>query len=71
MGGKLSRWVTIFPCLVAISSCASGDIKYLTCYETLQSQVFERPSNFMSGGSSGYITNLPGLVAIYHVVVEI
>ena len=43
---------------------ASGDIKYLTCHITLQSNVIEGSSNFMSGCSSWYITTLPSFVVI-------
>ena len=50
-------------------SNSSGDKKYLTCYVILQNHVIEGSSNFMSGSSSWFTTNLLILVAIGIVVV--
>ena len=46
-------------------SSASGDMKYLICQVTSQKLVKERSRNFMSRSSLWYVTNLPGLLAIY------
>ena len=39
-------------------SSTSGDIKYLTCHVTSQNHMTEGSSNFISGSSSWYVTNL-------------
>ena len=52
-------------------SSANGDIKYLTRHVTLQIDLVEGSSNFMSGSSSRYITTLPSLVVMGVVVVEL
>ena len=51
-------------------SSPSGDIKYLICHVTPQKHVTEGSNNSMSGSSSWYVNNLPILVAIGIVVVE-
>ena len=52
MGGRLSRWVTIWPCLKAIRLVLTEIKKILTCHVTLQNHMIEGSSNFMSGSSS-------------------
>ena len=45
-------------------SNTSRHIRYLMRHVTPQNHVIERPSNFMRGSSSCYVTTLPSLVAI-------
>ena len=53
------------------SSSSSGDIKYLNLKLLIKTTWFEGSSNFMSGSSSWYVTNLPDLVAIDIAVVQV
>ena len=50
--------------------CARGDLKFLICHVTLQSNVIEGSCNFTSGDSL-HFTTLPSLVAIGVVIVYI
>ena len=60
------------PCLVnGHRPCGSTDITYLTCHMTLQDHVISGSIDFMEEGSLLYVTNLPSLVAVALVVMEI
>ena len=50
--------------------CARGDLKFLICHVTLQSNVIEGSCNFTTGDSL-HLTTLPSLVAIGVVIVYI
>ena len=70
-GSSLSRWATILLNFGGHSHSGIGVIISLVCHVISQDHFIKSSSDFICVNSSWQITNLPNLVAIGIVVVEI